>query len=73
MMALIPLEDFLFVFYLKTDEQCRLSQAQTTLSGPSVPLDPQQSAATMLALNASREDDEEEGSTILVDETTTLD
>jgi len=85
MMALIPLEAFLFVFYLKTDEA--LSQAQATLSGPAknsylasnVPfypansLNPQQSAATMLALNATREDAEEEGSTILVDETTTLD
>ena len=87
MMALIPLEAFLFVFYLKTDEE-GLSQAQATLSGPAknsflasnVPfypansLNPQQSAATMLALNATREEDaEEEGSTILVEETTTLD
>ena len=73
MMIFIPLEGFLFVFYLKTDEGH--SQAQATLSGPpsnsylasNVSYYPSNTINQQAALNASmREDDE--GSTILVEE-----
>ena len=70
MMLLIPLEGFLFVFYLRTDEHHLLSHPQATLSGPasnSYPASHYHTLNPQAALNATmREDDE--GTTILVEE-----